>query len=147
MNEEPRLIYGAMAVDDRGVVAFVNDFDFPGVKRYYLLSNHRPGFVRAWHGHRYEAKFVTVVQGAALVCLVKIDDWVNPSKDLTVHRYAMSAGKPAVLYAPPGYANGIMSLTDDAKIMCFSTATVDESRVDDIRFDSRYWDPWTVEER
>jgi dTDP-4-dehydrorhamnose 3,5-epimerase len=40
-----------------------------------------------------------------------------------------------------------MSLTGDAKLMFFSTSTVEESREDDVRFDARYWDAWSVEER
>ena len=54
---------------------------------------------------------------------------------------------PAVLYIPAGYANGFMSLTDQAKAMFFSTATLEESLDDDIRFEARTWDPWFVTER
>lgn len=147
LGSEPRLIEGALAVDDRGSVSFVNDFDFAGVKRSYLVTNHRAGFVRAWHGHRREAKYVTLVRGAAIVAAVKIDNWDSPSRDLPIHRQVLSAQKPAVLYLPAGYANGFMSLTDDATLMFFSTATVNESRDDDIRFDARYWNAWEVVER
>ena len=31
---------GDVAVDDRGEVGFVNDFDFAGVKRFYAVRNH-----------------------------------------------------------------------------------------------------------
>jgi hypothetical protein len=31
--------------------------------------------------------------------------------------------------------------------MFFSTASLADSKDDDVRFDARYWDPWTVEER
>ncbi|HXI23634.1 MAG TPA: dTDP-4-dehydrorhamnose 3,5-epimerase family protein [Pyrinomonadaceae bacterium] len=146
-GSEPRLIEGAMAVDDRGSVSFVNDFDFAGVKRSYLVTNHRAGFVRAWHGHRREAKYVTVVTGAAIVAAVKIDNWESPSRDLPIYRHVLSAQKPSVLYLPAGYANGFMSLTEDATLMFFSTSTVEESRGDDIRFDARYWNAWEVVER
>lgn len=142
-----RLMRGGVVVDDRGAVAFVNEFDFSGVKRFYMVSNHQAGFVRAWHGHRREAKYVTVVQGAMLIACVEIDDWQRPSTSLTVHRFVLAAESPAVLYIPPGYANGNMSLTADAKAMFFSTATLEESKDDDIRFDARLWNPWTVEER
>ena len=46
---EIKEIKGAVHVDDRGEVGFVNDFDFDGVKRFYTIRNHRVGFVRAWH--------------------------------------------------------------------------------------------------
>jgi dTDP-4-dehydrorhamnose 3,5-epimerase-like enzyme len=144
---EPRLLVGDLAVDDRGEVGFVNDFDFAGVKRFYTVRNHQRGFVRAWHGHRREAKYVTVVAGAALIAAVKVDNWEKPSKDLPVTRYVLSAARPRVLHIPAGYANGFMSLTDDARLMFFSTSTLAESQGDDIRFDARHWDVWTVEER
>jgi len=142
-----RLIKGGLAADDRGEVAFVNDFDFAGVKRFYLVSNHRQGFVRAWHAHRHEGKYVLVVRGAALVCGVKVDDWERPSRDLPVARHVLSERLPAVLYLPPGHANGFMSLAAETKIMFLSTSTLAESLGDDVRWDARYWDPWHVEER
>ena len=145
--ELPRLIEGGLAVDDRGPLRFVNDFHFEGVKRFYLVENHRAGFVRAWHAHRHEAKYVMVVRGAAIVAAVAILKWEDPDKDSRVHRYVLSAQKPAVLYIPSGYANGFMSLTADAMLMLFSTATVEESKGDDVRYDAHYWDPWHVVER
>lgn len=143
----PTLLSGDVAVDDRGQVGFVNDFDFSGVKRFYTVRNHRRGFVRAWHGHHREAKYVTAVSGSALVGAVEIDNWHEPSRDLPVHRHTLSAANPQVLYVPAGYANGFMSLTEDAVLMFFSTATLAESRDDDTRFDARHWDIWTVDER
>ena len=143
----PRLVQGGLAVDDRGEVGFVNDFDFAGVRRFYMVSNHRAGFVRAWHAHRREAKYVLVAQGAALVGAVPIDNWETPSKDAKVSRFVLTAKKPAVLYIPPGYANGFMSLTEHATLLFFSTSSLEESRDDDVRYDARYWDVWHVEER
>ncbi len=141
------LYNGDLAVDDRGEVGFVNDFDFSGVKRFYTVRNHRRGFVRAWHAHQREAKYVTVLEGAALVAAVKIDDWKSPSRDLPVAKYVLSSRRPKVLFIPAGYANGFMSLTDDARMVFFSTSTLKESAGDDIRFDARLWDIWNVEER
>ncbi len=147
MSEEPILHAGDLSVDDRGEVTFVNDFDFRGVKRFYTVRNHSAGFVRAWHAHRREAKYVTVVEGAAIVAAVKIDDWERPSRDLPVKRWVLAARKPRVLYIPAGYANGFRSLTPDTRLVFFSTSSLAESQGDDVRWDARYWDPWTVEER
>ena len=143
----PRLIEGGLAVDDRGAVGFVNDFDFAGVKRFYTVANHKAGFVRAWHAHRHEAKYVTVLRGAAIVGAIKIDDWESPSRDGKVYRYVLSCQKPSVVYIPAGYANGFMSLTEGTLVVFFSTATFEESRGDDVRYDARYWDIWQVIER
>lgn len=145
--DEPLLIEGGLSVDDRGSVAFVNAFGFAGVQRFYVVANHRVGFVRAWHGHQREGKYVMALVGSALVGAVKINDWEHPSKDLLVHRYVLSAEKPALLYIPPGYANGFMTMTVEAKLIFFSTASLEDSRGDDIRYDAYYWNAWAIVER
>ncbi len=143
----PRLIEGGIAVDDRGELGFVNGFNFDGVKRFYSVSNHTQGFVRGWHGHKKEAKYITVVRGAALIGAVEIDNWDNPSKDVKVWKFVLSEHKPSIIYIPAGYANGFMSLTADTKLVLFSTSTIEESKGDDFRFDAHYWDAWQVIER
>jgi len=141
--EEPRLILGGLAVDDRGVVSFCNDFDFEGVKRFYVLENHAVGFIRAWHGHFHEAKYITVVSGTAVIGVVKLGEIVKPE------RFVMSALRPAVLYVPSGYANGSMALTEDTKIIHFSTMSLEESMGDDVRLPPGAYDMsiWEVEQR
>jgi dTDP-4-dehydrorhamnose 3,5-epimerase-like enzyme len=147
LETKPTLMAGGLAVDDRGELGFVNDFHFDGVKRFYTVSNHRQGFIRAWHAHKREAKYVTAVSGAALIGAVQIDNWDEPSPDLTAERFVLSAHRPTVLYIPAGFANGFMSLTDDLKLMFFSTSSLQESQGDDFRYDARYWDIWQVIER
>ncbi len=144
---EIRVIEGGLGVDDRGEVAFVNNFTFEGVKRFYMVSNHRSGFIRAWHAHQHEGKYVMVVAGAALVGAVRVTDFEHPDKNVTPYRTVLSSRKPSVLYIPPGYANGAMSLTKDTKIIYFSTASLEESKGDDYRYPSHYWDVWNIEER
>lgn len=145
--ERPRLIDGAMFVDDRGFVGAVNAFDLAGLRRFYVVGNHAAGFVRAWHAHRRERKYVTVVAGTALVCTVKIDDWERPARDLAIERHVMLAARPAVLGIPGGYAHGTMTLTADTRLVFFSDCSLEESLQDDVRYEARYWDPWTVRER
>ena len=142
-----RLIEGGLVVDDRGTVGFINEFNFSDVKRFYVVTNHRAGFVRAWHAHRHEAKYITVLRGAAVIGAVKIDDWTKPSRDKPVSRYVLSSNKPSAIYVPAGYANGFMTLVEDTILVFFSTTTVEESRGDDVRYDARYWDIWQVVER
>jgi dTDP-4-dehydrorhamnose 3,5-epimerase len=146
MNELKHM-QGGVGIDDRGEVGFVNDFNFSGVKRFYTVRNHRQGFIRAWHAHRREGKYVTVVQGAAVIGAVKIDDWEAPSRDLQVHRFVISAGKPSVVFIPSGHANGFMNLTADAILVYFSTSTLEESQGDDVRYDAHYWNAWEIIER
>jgi dTDP-4-dehydrorhamnose 3,5-epimerase len=142
---EPRLLNGGIAVDDRGSVSFVNDFDFLGVKRFYCVENHRSGFIRAWHGHMMEAKYVYVAKGTALVGAVKLskdnDNIPQPQ------RFVLSEKSPKVLYIPAGYANGFKTLEEGTKIMFFSTKTLQESLGDDIRFPHNTWDIWSEDFR
>jgi dTDP-4-dehydrorhamnose 3,5-epimerase len=147
MAPAPYVIEGGLAVDDRGTVAFANDFHLPNVKRLYFVSSHRAGFVRAWHGHVREAQYVMPVQGTSVVGTVKIDDWDSPSKDLPVNRFVLSEYKPSIVYIPPGYASGFMSLTAGAKLLFFSTVTFEESQADHVRFDAHYWDAWQIADR
>lgn len=147
LPDKVEFLAGGMATDDRGSVKFINDFGLGDFVRFYVVTNHKQGFVRAWHGHKHEAKAVVVLQGAAVVAAVKIDDWENPSPDLKVERTILSANKPGALFIPAGYANGFMNLTEDAILVFFSTSTVEQSMGDDIRFDARYWNAWEVEER
>jgi len=145
--EPPILIQGQLRVDDRGEVGFVNDFHFEGVKRMYVVRNHRRGFVRAWHAHEREKKYIAVVSGSAIIGAVAIDNFESPSRDCEPKRFVLSSHTPSVLYIPQGYANGAMTLTDDTIILYFSSSTVEESKNDDHRYDARYWDIWNIEER
>jgi len=144
MNQQVKYIAGGLAVDDRGHIQFCNDFDMTAIKRFYIVSNHTAPFIRAWHGHKKENKFVMVISGAAIFGAVKIDDWENPDHNAKVERFVLSAEKPGLLYIPAGYAHGYKTLVKDAKIMFFSTSTLKESSGDDFRFDYDFWNPWDV---
>jgi dTDP-4-dehydrorhamnose 3,5-epimerase-like enzyme len=87
------------------------------------------------------------MRGAALVGAVVVDDWDEASRHADVARFVLSVERPSVLYIPAGYANGFMSLTEDAQLAVFSTSNIEESRDDDVRFDARYWDIWEVVEQ
>src|SRR6185369_16592253 len=95
----PKIISGDISVDDRGSISFVNGFDFKGIKRFYMIQNHRQGFIRAWRGHKKEGKYLFVASGTALVGAVNM-------KTEEIHKFILSAKKPSVLWIPPGYANG-----------------------------------------
>jgi len=131
------IINGGCAVDDRGVVTFVNNFNFDIVKRFYQVKNHRRGFIRAWHGHENEGKYVYVVKGSALIGYV---DFKNESAK--PEKIVLSDKSPKILYIPPGYANGFKNLEEDTIIQFYSTSTLQESMGDDIRFEYDKWNIW-----
>jgi dTDP-4-dehydrorhamnose 3,5-epimerase len=139
-NSNIKTIVGAVATDDRGSVRFVNDFDFSGVKRFYQVQNHAQGFIRAWHGHKKEAKYVYVAKGSALIGAVPLDHMIDidtntviPESD-KIFKATLSSNNPKVIYIPAGYANGFKSLEADTIIQFFSTSTLQDSLGDDIRF-------------
>lgn len=142
--EDVKLLKGASAVDDRGYLSFVNDFDFSNVKRFYSVCNHDINFIRAWHGHEREAKYVYVVKGTILLGLVELDkynkDVVGKIED--VKKFILSDKNPSVLYIPPGYFNGFKNLENDTRVIFYSTTTLEESKGDDIRLDYDYWNIW-----
>lgn len=137
----PTLWDGKQFVDDRGTVSFVNEFDpyACGVRRFYTVRNVRAGYIRAWHGHKHEGKFVMVVgDGMAMVKAVSIaglEKWKNESRPTEIHSWVLNGWQPKVLWIPKGYFNGFKSLKEGTDIMFFSTSTLDESKGDDIRLD------------
>ena len=140
---------GNLAVDDRGTLRFVNDFDFKGVKRFYQVENFSTKTVRAFHGHMKEGKYVYAVSGSVIMCAVKLTSPTKPSKKAKVERLVLSSSKPQVVFIPPGYANGFKALEKNTQVMFFSTATLLESQGDDYRFSFDYWgkEIWEVENR
>ena len=132
---ETKIISGGLSVDDRGSVTFVNDFNFSDVKRFYVVENHRSGFIRAWHGHEKEGKYVFVVKGTALIGAVDMRS-DSPNKCI------LSDRSPKILYIPPGYANGFKTLEEDTRIIFYSTSTLQDSLGDDVRFPFDKWNIW-----
>ncbi len=133
-------IEGGIFQDNRGIIRFVNDFNFEGIKRFYQVENHKKGFVRAWQGHKTEEKYVYVSSGTALVAIVPID---AEKGDLSqVKTFILTEKSPSVLHIPAGYYNGVMNFEDATKIILFSNLTLEESQNDFFRRDYDYWDIW-----
>ena len=132
----PKLYKGDIFIDDRGTVGFNNDLDLTNVKRFYTISNHSPGFIRAWHGHMYEGKYFIVTSGSAIIGAIRM----KRKDDAIILDYgeqysqALTAALPSAYYVPPGLANGFKLMTSDTRLMILSTSTVKESELDDIRF-------------
>lgn len=145
-TEKPEIIKGGFAVDERGQVTFCNEFDFKDVKRFYILENFSTDTIRAFHGHLHEEKYMFLVSGTALVCVVKLDDVEKPSKENEVHRFILSVKNPSILHIPAGFVNGLRFLEKDTKMIVFSTSSLEESKKDDYRFPYDYWgkDIWEV---
>lgn len=123
--------FDIIATDDRGT--FLN-LTFPegfSPKRVYTVKNSQKGVVRAWHGHRHEAKMFHVVKGRVMFQFIPMgdDEHIGPV-DTTI---TLSDDNPEYIVCPAGYYNGFMSLTDETVIQVYSTSTVSESSQDDYR--------------
>ena len=78
--KKPKIISGGYVKDKRGLVYFNNNFKFINIKRFYIVQNYKKDFIRAWHGHLKEEKYIFCVQGKAKIGAVKISNIKNPSK-------------------------------------------------------------------
>ena len=134
---KPTFITGKSFVDDRGTITAVNDFKFENVKRFYTVQNFSPGFIRAFHGHKTGETFVHVITGAIQLITTKmIKDNNKFILDSNYVKVSLADIVPGVYYIPAMYANGFVTLSNDTKIMFFSTTDISNYAEDDVRF------PW-----
>ena len=147
--KEPVFMEGGIAVDERGVVTYCNGFDFDGVKRFYTLTNFTPGYVRAWHGHKTEVKYVVVTRGSCMVCCAPLSSFEGlPGDKAHIYKFIMSYRDPGVLYIPAGYANGHMALEQNTDVLHFSTLPLEDTKGDDVRFPADFFSGvWEIKGR
>ena len=135
----PKVIQGGNFSDHRGTISYVNDFSFKDIERFYIISNSDENPIRAWQGHKIDAKNFYCLAGSFKIHFVKIDNWNNPSKDLRIESVFVSASESKIVHIPAGYANAIQSLEKDSKLISFSTLPLANVKEDDVRYDSNYW--------
>lgn len=143
----PRLIELPSFSDDRGVlVPFTNWMtDLSKLRRVYLVANFVPGTIRGFHRHLKEEKYFVVTAGAAKFCVLDPTQ-AYPASTLLI--FVQSVRKPSLLIVPPGWANGWMSLEAGTVLMAMSSATAEESKADDFRYDPfMFGDVWSVKPR
>jgi dTDP-4-dehydrorhamnose 3,5-epimerase-like enzyme len=151
------------SVDDRG--SFLNidlnvDFNsnksileknspskIPFFKRSYLISNHKAGVVRAFHGHKNEAKMFYVARGTFKFIIMEMTE--SNTTNQNWKEFILSSDKPLLLFVPPKYYNGFVSLTADNLLICFSSSSIDESIKDDYRlpYNDLGEDVWSIKNR
>ncbi|MFB9108000.1 WxcM-like domain-containing protein [Flavobacterium gyeonganense] len=136
---EAKVIQGGNFSDHRGTISYVNDFSFKNIERFYIISNSDENPIRAWQGHKLDAKNFYCINGAFKIHFVKIDNWENPSKDLQVETIIMNTEESKIVHIPAGYANAIESLEAGSKLMSFSTLPLAAVAEDDVRYASDYW--------
>ena len=143
----PNIFSGNRVYDNRGSLRFSNKLIFNNIERFYIVHNYSKNFIRAWHGHLKEEKFITCVKGTLQLSAVKISKIKKQSKLSKVYNYVLNENNNDFIHIPKGYANGSMSLEDNSKLLIFSTSTLKDSIKDDYRFEYNYWNPWKIDER
>jgi len=135
----PKVIQGGNFSDHRGSISYVNDFTFENIERFYIISNSDENPIRAWQGHKLDAKNFYCLIGSFKIHFVKVDNWENPSKDLPIETVLVSESDSKIVHIPAGYANAIESLESNSKLISFSTLPLTKVSEDDVRYGSDYW--------
>ena len=136
---KPIFFEGGISFDKRGSVSYNNSLLLKKVKRFYIVQNKKNNFVRAWHGHKVEAKYILCIKGKVKVSAVKIENFKKPKKNSKIYSWILDEKKPSIIFIPPGYANGTKSLLKGTKIFVLSTTTLKDSLKDDFRFKENFW--------
>lgn len=146
MRNRPKIVSLDVSPDDRGMIAHCNKFNFKNlnIQRFYKIENHKENFIRAWHAHKKEKKYILILSGAIKISLVKIDKWSQPSKNLKKQNFFLSEKKPQILFIPGGFAHGIQNLTNGTTFIVFSDFSLNKSLNDDYRFPFDYWGDWNI---
>lgn len=110
----------------------MNAFDMKSVVRMYTIVPAM-GVIRAWQGHRVEAKWFSALYGEVEVCIIPVLDWEVPFGVGEPYTYVLSSANPQVLHIPGGYLNGFRSLTPNSILQVYSDASLEASSQDDYR--------------
>jgi dTDP-4-dehydrorhamnose 3,5-epimerase-like enzyme len=135
----PKIIQGGNFSDHRGTISYVNDFSFQNIERFYIISNSVDNPIRAWQGHKLDAKNFYCLSGSFKIHFIKIDNWDIPSKYLNIESVLVSESDSKIVHIPAGYANAIEALESNSKLISFSTLPLSNVSDDDVRYPSDYW--------
>lgn len=131
-------IIGNSHSDHRGAVFFNNQIDITKAKRIYIITNATTSIERGWQAHKIESRWFLALSGSFEIKLVKIDDFINPSDDLTSMKYTVDATTFDCLFVKPGYATSIKALEESSKLLVLSDFALNE--VDDkYAYNSKKW--------
>jgi len=119
------------ALDNIGSKKIINVHRPNNIKRTYIVQNWKAGTIRAWHGHMKGWTGLHVFKGAAKIVSRDITESTLPG--LIKHEFILSDRNLGIVWVPPGWYNGSMSLEDDTRILVYSTLSFAEVKNDDIR--------------
>ena len=135
---QPKLLNGKSYTDSRGSLSFNNNLDLSSVRRMYFIENININFVRGWQGHKIEKRWFNAVRGSFKIQLIKIDDWIRPTKNLTKEVFILTSKTLDVFYIPNGYVSSIQALQLKSKLLVMSDYLLGEIK-DEYRYDLDYF--------
>jgi dTDP-4-dehydrorhamnose 3,5-epimerase-like enzyme len=139
INCSIEIIKGGVAKDNRGQIRFVNDFDMSEVKRFYIIKNADTEFVRGWRAHRIEQRWFYVLTGSFEIYIIKINDWEQPSMDLSIEKVILSAADMEIFHIPQGYGTAIKAIEADSELLVFADYGIDHAAQDDYTWNLDYF--------
>lgn len=74
------LLIGNRYEDSRGILTFNNEVNLSSIKRIYTVENASLDFIRGWQGHKIEQRWFACMRGVFDISVIKVDDFVNPSR-------------------------------------------------------------------
>lgn len=135
----PKISTGGKHTDARGNLFYNNFFDALPVKRFYIIENQDTQTIRAWQGHQIEQRWFAVLNGSFKIRLIAVDNWENPSKDLSSIDFIMHNNQLDILHIPKGYISSIQALEPQSKLLVMADYVLGEIK-DEYRYESDYFE-------
>lgn len=132
------LLEGKKHQDERGIITYNNDFDASQIKRIYTIENQSTDFIRGWQGHKIEQRWFTCMKGSFEISVMALDNFENPSKDLTVRKYLLTDEALTYLHIPPGCITAVQAIQKESKLLVFTDYRLGEIN-DEYRFSLDYF--------
>lgn len=132
------LLEGKKHQDDRGVITFNNDFDASKIKRIYTIENHSVDFIRGWQGHNVEQRWFASMKGSFEISVIVVDDFTNPTKNLTIQKYLLTDEVLTYLHIPSGCITTIQAKENDSKLLVLADYGLGEIS-DEYRYSLEYF--------
>jgi len=132
-------IKGGNSLDKRGQIRYVNGFDMSLVKRFYIIKNSDTELVRGWRGHRIEKRWFYVLYGSFELNLVEIDDWNQPSVNLSIETIKLTMDDQQIVYLPTGHASAFRALEENSELLVFADYGIEHAPFDNYTWPIDYF--------
>jgi len=124
--------------DERGIITYNNDFDASQIKRIYTIENHSTYFIRGWQGHKIEQRWFACMKGSFEISVISVDNFTNPSKELTIQKYQLRDDVLTYLHIPSGCITAIQSKEKGSKLLVLADYELGEIN-DEYRYNLDYF--------